>query len=81
MRTKNQAKSKCTKSAQKVQNKLKSTQTVCKKCEQRANCLFIAESWGGPPQMQYFDISQFFSHFLSTFELVLNFPFKIHWFS
>ena len=44
----------------KVQTKFKSTHKVCKKFEQTAICQnIIAESWGGPPQMQYFDISQF----------------------
>ena len=60
----------------KVQNKLKSRQKVCKICQK---ILLRNRGGGTPPQMQY--VLTDFAHFLSTFELVLNFPFKIHWFS
>ena len=59
----------------KVQNKFKSRQKVCKQCEK----ILLRNRGGGPPQMQYF--FTLFAHILSTFELVLNFPFDIHWFS
>ena len=45
----NQAKSKCTKSVHNVQKMSKSAQKVYKKCENNTKCIFIAESWGGPP--------------------------------
>ena len=52
VRIENQAKSKCTKSAEKVKNKSKSTQKIQNKYEKSTKCVFIAESWGGtPPQI------------------------------
>ena len=60
----------------KVQNKFKTRQNVCKKCEK---ILHLGEV--PPHDSAIIFFSQFFAHFLSTFELVLNFPFEIHWFS
>ena len=59
----------------KVQNKFKSRQKVCKKCE-KINCGFARAH--ARAATHFFTL---FANFLSTFELVLNFPFEIHWFS
>ena len=49
-------------------------------------CQNIASGGGPPPRFRnniltYRSLFTLFTHFPSTFELVLNFPFEIHWFS